>query len=94
MLYIHLVCHLVCVCIRNAMFALVERIAPISCKAFLDYSVNAITLTRLEVEAIVNGKETIDSTNKREQNEWLKKRSILFPRSSDSDASASGSNDK
>jgi len=60
----------------NAMFALIEPIAPVACEAFLDYRLEGMHLTRLEIEAIRSG-QPIASDNRREQSEWDEKRSRL-----------------
>jgi len=52
---------------------IVSKLFPMTWEAFTDYQVNAISLTRLEIEAIKNRKDTIDSTNKREQEEFKSK---------------------
>jgi len=59
----------------NAMFELIRPIVPITCQAFLDYKFNAITLTALEIDAIKTGE--LKTTNKRENDEWLAKKSKL-----------------
>ncbi|HTW94285.1 MAG TPA: FAD-dependent thymidylate synthase [Tepidisphaeraceae bacterium] len=60
----------------TAMFALVKPIVPIAAEAFLDYNVNAVHLTRLEVEAIKSGKP-LETQNKREAAEWDEKKKKL-----------------
>jgi len=60
----------------NAMFALIEPLAPVACEAFLDHRLHAVTLSRLEVEA-VRGRLPLASDNKREQQEWADKKSRL-----------------
>lgn len=74
----------------NAMFQMVKKIFPISCEAFEDYRLNSINLSRLEIEAlrkIVNNnlnpnidKEEwlLESSNKREADEWADKLKLLF----------------
>eukprot|EP01113_Clastostelium_recurvatum_P041128 TRINITY_DN6488_c0_g1_i4.p2 TRINITY_DN6488_c0_g1~~TRINITY_DN6488_c0_g1_i4.p2 ORF type:complete len:305 (-),score=76.07 TRINITY_DN6488_c0_g1_i4:122-1036(-) len=59
-----------------AMFALIKPIVPVASEAFLDYAYGAVKLTRLEVEAIKTGKP-IQSSNKREQQEWEDKKVVL-----------------
>jgi thymidylate synthase (FAD) len=59
-----------------AMFALILPIAPLACEAFLDYDLEAIRLTRLEVEAIREGRVP-DTHNPRELEEWRAKRARL-----------------
>lgn len=56
-----------------AMFALIRPIVPVAAEAFLDYQFGAMHLTRLEIEALREGKP-INTTNKREAAEWEEKR--------------------
>eukprot|EP01112_Ceratiomyxa_fruticulosa_P020552 TRINITY_DN7030_c0_g1_i2.p1 TRINITY_DN7030_c0_g1~~TRINITY_DN7030_c0_g1_i2.p1 ORF type:complete len:323 (-),score=63.28 TRINITY_DN7030_c0_g1_i2:133-1101(-) len=76
-----------------AMFALIKPIVPIAAEAFLDYSFGAITLTRLEIEAIRNG-TSLQTSNKREQQEWEEKAKILgvSPQQKTEEASTNSSN--
>ena len=60
----------------NAMFALVRPIVPIAAEAFLDYHLDSMHLTRLEIEAIRTG-EPLATENKRETAEWNEKKSRL-----------------
>lgn len=60
----------------RAMYDLIKPIMPVSCEAFEDYRLNALHLTRLEVEAIRSG-QPLATENKREQAEWEAKRSRL-----------------
>jgi thymidylate synthase (FAD) len=60
----------------NAMFALVRPIVPVAAEAFLDYNFGAMHLTRLEVEAIREGKP-LATENKRETAEWEAKKKRL-----------------
>jgi thymidylate synthase (FAD) len=60
----------------NAMFALVKPIVPIAAEAFLDYNFGAMHLTRLEIEAIREGKP-LGTENKRENAEWDEKKKRL-----------------
>lgn len=60
----------------DAMFALVRPLAPESCQAFLDYRLNAVTLSGPEVEALKAGRPFL-SGNAREQAEWEAKRARL-----------------
>lgn len=60
----------------NAMYALIQPIVPITAEAFLDYRLDAMQLTRLEIEAIQTGKP-IATDNKREQAEWEAKKAKL-----------------
>jgi thymidylate synthase (FAD) len=61
----------------RAMLALLEPIVPLTIEAWKDYSLGSMHLTRLEVEAIKQGKSDIDTANKREQREWQEKRARL-----------------
>lgn len=56
----------------NAMFALIAPIAPVACEAFLDYRLEGMHLTRLEIEAIRSG-QPIATDNRREATEWAEK---------------------
>src|SRR5947207_7687713 len=49
----------------NAMFELIRPIVPIAAEAFVDYHLESMHLTRLEMEAIRTG-QAISTTNKRE----------------------------
>eukprot|EP01133_Synstelium_polycarpum_P001370 gene1370-1573_t len=60
----------------NALFALIRPIVPVACEAFIDYSFESLKLTRLEIEAIQTGKP-LNTTNKREMQEWEEKRQRL-----------------
>ncbi|EGG19993.1 thymidylate synthase [Cavenderia fasciculata] len=60
----------------NAIFALIRPIVPVACEAFMDYAFESVKLTRLEIEAIRTGKP-IQSTNKRETEEWIQKATLL-----------------
>ncbi len=60
----------------DAMFELIRPIAPIACEAFVDYRLEGMHLTRLEVEALRSG-GAIDTENRREQAEWDAKRQRL-----------------
>lgn len=59
-----------------AMYALIKPIVPITCEAFEDYRLSAVTLSRLELDALRSG-GALASTNKREQAEWEAKRAKL-----------------
>jgi thymidylate synthase (FAD) len=68
----------------QAMYDLLEPIVPITMEAFRDYELGSMRLTRLEIEAIRalaaasgTGAGAINSDNRREQDEWATKRSIL-----------------
>jgi thymidylate synthase (FAD) len=56
-----------------AMFALIRPIVPVTAEAFVDYQLEAVRLTRLEVEALRGGK-ALASDNQREKAEWEEKR--------------------
>jgi thymidylate synthase (FAD) len=60
----------------NAMFALIQPIVPIAAEAFLDYRLNSISLSRLEVESLRTG-QPLATDNKRELAEWEDKRRQL-----------------
>jgi thymidylate synthase (FAD) len=60
----------------EAMYALIKPIVPLTCEAFEDYRLGAVSLTRLEVEAIRSG-QPLASDNRREQQEWEAKRQAL-----------------
>jgi thymidylate synthase (FAD) len=60
----------------SAMFALVQPIVPIAAEAFLDYQLNGVHLSRLEIEALRAG-QPLATENKREKAEWDQKRSRL-----------------
>lgn len=57
----------------KAMFDMIKPIVPMTMEAFEDYQLGAITLSRLEVDALRTDKP-LDSDNKREQTEWKEKR--------------------
>lgn len=57
----------------NAMFALIRDIVPIAAEAFLDYRMEGLYLSRLEVEALVKESVTLSTDNKRENLEWKTK---------------------
>jgi thymidylate synthase (FAD) len=60
----------------NAMFELIRPIVPIAAEAFIDYHLDSMHLTRLEIEAIKSG-NPIKTENKRETEEWEAKRTKL-----------------
>src|SRR3984957_12379131 len=60
----------------NAMFALIQPIAPIAAEAFIDYNFESMHLSRLEIDAIRSGKP-LASENKRESAEWEEKKKKL-----------------
>jgi thymidylate synthase (FAD) len=60
----------------TAMYELVKPIVPIAAEAFVDYNLDAMHLTRLEIEAIRSG-QPIATENKRETAEWEAKKQRL-----------------
>jgi thymidylate synthase (FAD) len=64
-----------------AMLAMLEPIVPVTIEAWRDYEMEAVRLSRLEVEAIrelrSGGVGSLRSDNTREQAEWAAKRSHL-----------------
>ncbi len=60
----------------TAMYDLIKPIVPIAAEAFIDYNLESMHLTRLEIDAIKSGKP-IDTTNKREAAEWEAKKARL-----------------
>ena len=60
----------------SAMFALVQPIVPIAAEAFVDYNLNSMHLTRLEIESIRSG-QPLATQNKREAAEWEEKKKKL-----------------
>ena len=58
------------------MFTLIQPIVPIAAEAFVDYNLEAMHLTRLEIEAIKSG-QSLSSENKRENAEWEEKKKKL-----------------
>jgi thymidylate synthase (FAD) len=60
----------------NAMYALISPIVPVAAEAFLDYNFGSMHLTRLEIEAIREGKP-LGTDNKRETAEWEEKKKKL-----------------
>jgi thymidylate synthase (FAD) len=65
----------------EAMVALIEPIVPVTVEAFRDYRLEALHLTRLEVEALKrrleDGDVALDTKNSREREEWEQKRKRL-----------------
>jgi thymidylate synthase (FAD) len=57
----------------NAMFELIRPIVPIAAEAFLDYQLESMHLTRLEIEAVRDG-NPLATANKREAAEWEEKK--------------------
>jgi thymidylate synthase (FAD) len=62
----------------TAMFELIKPIVPVAAEAFEDYQLNAVSLSRLEIESLRSGKP-LDSQNKRETEEWEQKRKRFSP---------------
>jgi thymidylate synthase (FAD) len=60
----------------NARVELIRPIVPIAAEAFLDYQLESMHLTKLEIEAMRSGKP-IATENKRETAEWEAKRAKL-----------------
>jgi thymidylate synthase (FAD) len=60
----------------NAMFALIQPIVPIAAEAFLDYRLNAMNLSGLEIESLRTG-QPLATENKRELAEWEEKKKRL-----------------
>jgi thymidylate synthase (FAD) len=61
----------------NAMFQLIQPIVPVACEAFCDYRLNAMTLSKLEIDALRSGQPLL-TENKREAEEWEIKKSKLI----------------
>lgn len=57
----------------NAIFEMIKPLVPITCKAFLDFRINAINLTYCDIEYIKNGILPESIGEKRELNEKLEK---------------------
>jgi thymidylate synthase (FAD) len=60
----------------TAMFALIRPIVPVAAEAFVDYNLDALRLTRLEIDALRTG-QPLASDNKRENAEWDEKKRTL-----------------
>jgi thymidylate synthase (FAD) len=60
----------------STMFALIQPIVPIAAEAFVDYRLQSINLSRLEIEAIRTG-QPFAAENKRELAEWEEKKKRL-----------------
>lgn len=60
----------------DAMFRLIQPIVPVACEAFVDYRLEGMHLTRLEIEALRSG-APLATENHREQAEWDEKRTRL-----------------
>jgi thymidylate synthase (FAD) len=61
----------------ETMYALLKPLVPVTLEAWRDYELDAVRLTRLEVEALRAGSIALDTENKREQAEWEHKRAAL-----------------
>jgi thymidylate synthase (FAD) len=59
-----------------AMFALIQPIVPIAAEAFMDYQLESMHLSRLEIQALRTGKP-LQSENARETAEWEQKKREL-----------------
>jgi len=57
----------------QAMFALIQPIVPVAAEAFVDYRLESVTLSRLEIEALRTG-QPLASDNVRESAEWEEKK--------------------
>jgi thymidylate synthase (FAD) len=60
----------------TAMFKLIQPIVPIAAEAFVDYHMESMRLTRLEIESLKTG-QPLATTNKREAAEWDEKKRRL-----------------
>jgi len=60
----------------TAMFALIQPIVPIAAEAFMDYQMQGVHLSRLELESLRTG-QPLATTNKREQAEWDEKKKAM-----------------
>ena len=60
----------------QAMYELLKPIVPVSCEAFEDYRLDAMHLTKLEIESIRTG-APLATENKREVAQWEAKRARL-----------------
>lgn len=58
-----------------AMYDIIKPIVPVTCEAFEDFVLNSVTLSRLEVEALRDGKKEIDG--KGENTEYQEKLILL-----------------
>ena len=63
--------------LANAVFDMVKQVCPISCQAFVDYRLESVQLSKLEIEAIHNKSKTLSNKNKREQSEYNEKLNML-----------------
>ena len=60
----------------TAMYDLIKPIVPIATEAFVDYDLEGMHVSRLEIDAIMSG-GAIATDNKREAAEWEAKRDLL-----------------
>lgn len=60
----------------RAMLALIQPLVPVTVEAFMDYELESVRLTRLELEALRSG-QPLATDNKREQAEWEEKKGRL-----------------
>lgn len=60
----------------TAMYELIKPIVPIAAEAFVDYNLEGMHLTRLEIESI-KSRQPLNTTNKRESAEWEEKKGKL-----------------
>jgi thymidylate synthase (FAD) len=60
----------------TAMYELIKPIVPIAAEAFIDYNLEGMHLTRLEIESIKSG-QPLNTSNKRESAEWEEKKAKL-----------------
>ncbi len=60
----------------KAMYRLIHPLAPVTCEAFMDYDLQAMQLTRLEIDAIRSG-QPLATQNKRETAEFEAKKARL-----------------
>lgn len=66
----------------SAMFALIQPIVPVAAEAFVDYRLESLTLSRLEIEALHTG-HPLASDNAREVTEWEEKKAHITHRTSE-----------
>ncbi len=60
----------------TAMYELIKPIVPIAAEAFVDYNLEGMHLTKLEIDAIKSN-QPLNTTNKREAAEWDAKKAKL-----------------
>jgi thymidylate synthase (FAD) len=58
------------------MQALIQPVVPVAAEAFLDYRLNAMSLSGIEIEALRTGLP-LATENKRELAEWEEKKKLL-----------------